>query len=68
MGKSRILADSLNHPGNWHLNAERPLEAHEHHQQALSIFQEISDPKGVAESLDLLSMAGLLGSNLVESI
>ncbi len=59
-----ITAHSLNRVGNWHLNAERPLEALAHHQEALRFFQELGDRPGIAETLDLLGMTSYLGGDL----
>lgn len=61
-----MLAQSLNRLGNWHLNVEHPLEAHWHHQEALTIFQQEQDQKGIAETFDLLGMASYLGGDLVQ--
>ena len=63
-GQPGLVARSYNRLGNWHLNAERPLEAARCHNQALSIFQFLHDDKGIAETLDLLGMASLLGGDL----
>ncbi|HKF39320.1 MAG TPA: BTAD domain-containing putative transcriptional regulator, partial [Ktedonobacteraceae bacterium] len=65
MSHPSTLARSLNRVGNWHLNLERPQEALQHHQEALTIFQELQDPHGIAETLDLLGMTSYLGGDLV---
>jgi DNA-binding CsgD family transcriptional regulator/predicted negative regulator of RcsB-dependent stress response len=66
MGHPPMLARSLNRVGNWHLNAEEPLEALQCHQEALAIFRQLNDPHGIAETLDLLGMASYLGGDLVQ--
>jgi predicted ATPase/class 3 adenylate cyclase len=66
MGDPLTLAHSLNRLGNWHLNAERPLEALHYHQEALATFQEIQDQHGKAETLDLLGMAQFMSGDLVQ--
>ncbi len=66
MGQPSMLARSLNRVGNWHLNVEEPLEALQCHQEALAIFQQLNDPHGIAETLDLLGMASYLGGDLVQ--
>jgi DNA-binding CsgD family transcriptional regulator/predicted negative regulator of RcsB-dependent stress response len=66
MGQPPMLARSLNRVGNWHLNVEEPLEALRCHQEALAIFQQLNDPHGIAETLDLLGMASYLGGDLVQ--
>ncbi len=63
----KLLAQSLNRLGNWHVNVEQPLEALRCHQEALAIFQEVQDHYGVAETLDLLGMVGSLSGDLVQS-
>jgi tetratricopeptide (TPR) repeat protein len=60
------LARSLNRLGNWHLNAEQPLEALRFHQEALATFQSIQDQHGRAETLDLLGMAQYMRGDLVQ--
>src|SRR5207248_263841 len=66
MGDSLTLAHSLNRLGNWHLNAERPLEALRSHQEALAIFHGIQDHQGEASTLDLLGMAHYMSGDLVQ--
>src|SRR5207244_4247248 len=63
----KLLAHSLNRLGNWHANVEQPLEALHYHQEALTIFQEVQDQHGVAETLDLLGMTSSVGGDLVQS-
>jgi tetratricopeptide (TPR) repeat protein len=62
----KLLAHSLNRLGNWHLNAEQPLEALRYHQEALSTFQEVHDKHGVAETLDLLGVTNFMGCDLLQ--
>jgi len=61
MNEPSMLAHSLNRLGNWHLNLERPLDALQHHREALTIFQELHDQHGLSETLDLLGMTSYLG-------
>jgi predicted ATPase/DNA-binding CsgD family transcriptional regulator len=61
-----LHARSLNRIGNWHLNVEQPGEALRYHQEALSIFQELQDAHGIAETLDLLGMTSYLGGDLIQ--
>jgi predicted ATPase/DNA-binding CsgD family transcriptional regulator len=60
-----LHAHSLNRVGNWHLNVEQPREALHYHQEALTIFQQLGDTRGIAETLDLLGMASYLGGDLI---
>ncbi len=62
----KLEAHSLNRMGNWHLNIEQPLEALRYHREALTIFQELHDEYGLAETLDLLGMTSYLGGDLVQ--
>ncbi len=64
----KLLAHSLNRLGNWHANGEQPLEALRCHQEALTVFQEVQDQHGVAETLDLLGVASYLSGDLVQSV
>jgi tetratricopeptide (TPR) repeat protein len=63
-GQPALVARSYNRLGNWHLNVDRPREAATYHGQALSIFQDIGDESGIAETLDLLGMSSSLGGEL----
>jgi tetratricopeptide (TPR) repeat protein len=56
-GNESLVARSLNRIGNWYANLEEPLEGLPYHQEALSIFERLSDPSGVAETVDLIAMA-----------
>ncbi len=58
---------SLNRLGNWYVNAERPREGMRYHQEAKSIFDDLGNQRGQADTLDLLGMASLLGADLVAS-
>ncbi len=60
-----LHARSLNRTGNWHLNVEQPHEALRYHREALAIFQQLRDTRGIAETLDLLGMTSYLGGDLI---
>ena len=60
-----LHARSLNRIGNWHLNVEQPHEALRYHLEALAIFQQLHDSRGIAETLDLLGMTSYLGGDLI---
>ena len=62
-----MRAHSLNRVGNWHVNVEDPLEGRRYHERALTIFRELGDQRGMAETLDLLGTASCLGTDLVGS-
>jgi class 3 adenylate cyclase/tetratricopeptide (TPR) repeat protein len=68
MDDPAVFAGSLNWMGNWHANAENPLRAVEYHQQALEIVEEIGNRRDLANTLDLLGLAYLLGGDLTASI
>ncbi len=61
-----LHARSLNRVGNWHLNVEQPHEALRSHREALTLFEQLHDSRGIAETLDLLGMASYLGGDLIE--
>ena len=67
-GQPRLVAHSYNRLGNWHLNVERPREAARCHDQALSIFEFMRDDEGMAETLDLLGMASIIGGDLARGV
>ena len=62
----KLEAHSLNRMGNWHMNIEQPLEALRYHREALTVFQELHDQHGIAETFDLLGMTSYLGGDLVQ--
>jgi len=62
-----VLAHSLNRVGNWHVNIEQPFDAQRYHAEALAIFQELSDRRGIAETRDFLGMAAMLTGDLIKS-
>jgi DNA-binding CsgD family transcriptional regulator/Flp pilus assembly protein TadD len=66
MDDPATLAHSLNRLGNWYLNVEQPQEALRCHQEALATFQALNDRRGKAATLDLLGMASLLSSDLIQ--
>jgi DNA-binding CsgD family transcriptional regulator/tetratricopeptide (TPR) repeat protein len=61
-----LQARSLNRVGNWHLNVEQPGEALRYHKEALSIFEQLNDEHGIAETLDLMGMTSYLGGDLIQ--
>ncbi len=62
-----MLAHCLNRLGNWHANMEQPLQGLEFHQEAMTLFEEIKNQSGRAETFDLLGLASLMGGNFVQS-
>jgi DNA-binding CsgD family transcriptional regulator len=62
------LAHSLNRLGNWHANMDQPRQGLTLHERALAIFREIGDRSGIAETLDLLGVATLVGGNRRQAI
>ena len=65
-GDTMLSAHSANRLGNWYLNVDRPLEARNHHLQALTIFENLGDRPGLAATLDFLGMASYLGADLIQ--
>jgi class 3 adenylate cyclase/tetratricopeptide (TPR) repeat protein len=67
-GDQVMLARTLNRIGNWHNNAENPLEAAKYHQEALEIFEELGDRKGLAATLDFLALVNNFRGNVTVAI
>jgi len=58
---------SLNRLGNWLVNTGRIQEGLEAHQEALQLFEEQHNTRGMAETLDLLGVAyGFIGDTTHE--
>ncbi|MDB4889662.1 MAG: protein kinase [Gemmatimonadetes bacterium] len=57
IGDPAVIARSLNRVGNWFANREEPHSGIPHHNEALAIFEQVGDARGVAETVDLLAMA-----------
>src|SRR5207244_5223185 len=53
VGDPTILARTLNRLGNWHINREELSDALRYHREALATFEQLGDPPGVAETLDV---------------
>jgi DNA-binding CsgD family transcriptional regulator/Flp pilus assembly protein TadD len=60
-----LHAHSLNRIGNWYVNVEQPHEGLRYHREALTLFEQLHDSHGIAETLDLLGMASYLGGDLI---
>ena len=67
LGDQRLVARSLNRVGNYYANVEEPDQVVAHHTEALRIFENLADTEGLAETVDLLGVAWLLGGNLARS-
>ncbi len=67
MGDPLIMAHSLNRLGNWHVNIEEPSVALHYHREALTLFQQAQDARGIAQTCDLLGMTHYLGGNLLQA-
>lgn len=67
MDDPAILARSLNRVGNWYANQEQPQEALRCHEEALSIFEQLNDQRGLTATLDLLGVTNLMAGNMVAS-
>jgi DNA-binding CsgD family transcriptional regulator len=61
------LAHSHNRLGNWYANSEQPSVALRSHQEALTLFQQAQDQRGLADTYDLLGTANFLGGDLRHS-
>lgn len=63
-----MQANALNRIGNWYVNLDRPNDAAECHHQALVIFKQGKDERGIAETHDLLGMTNAIAGNLESSV
>jgi DNA-binding CsgD family transcriptional regulator/predicted negative regulator of RcsB-dependent stress response len=59
IGDQRLIAQTLNRIGNWHMNRDQPADAVRCHEQALALFDSMDDERGRAETLELLGMASM---------
>ncbi|MGE5748369.1 MAG: ATP-binding protein, partial [Gemmatimonas sp.] len=57
IGEPTLIAHSLNRIGNWFVNREDPHSGIPYHDEALAIFEQSGDRRGVVETVDLLAMA-----------
>ena len=64
----KLLARSLNRVGNWLVNTGRAEDGLQAHQEALTIFEALHDPQGMAETLDLLGMANGIYGDTVKAV
>lgn len=67
IGDETTVAHSLNRAGNWHLNVDQPGEAIQRHEEALAMFQNMGDARGVAQTARMLGMSHLVRGDLVRS-
>ena len=68
MDDPALLGHSLNGLGNWHTNADQPLDALRHHEEALAIFEDLGDPRGIANTLDLLAVTHYIAGNMSDCL
>ena len=63
-----LQAHSLNRLANWYVNTGRTAEGIQTHQEALRLFEAEPNQPGMAETLDLLSMAHGLHGDVVSAV
>lgn len=63
----RLIGQSLNRMGNWHMMSEQALESKQYHLDALALYELIDDRRGLAETLDLLGICTALRGQVIES-
>ena len=66
-GDPRMVAESLNHVANWHVNQDEPDLAMPLHEEALALFEAGADREGVADTLDFLAMTSYLSGDTAAS-
>jgi len=59
LNETKLHAHSLNRLGNWFVNTGQTLQGLRSHRQALEIFKQDGDERGMAATRDLLGMATL---------
>lgn len=64
---AKLRALSLNRLGNWHVNIGQTGKGLELHREALDIYKQAQDEKGMAESYDLMGMAVMHHGDLFTS-
>jgi tetratricopeptide (TPR) repeat protein len=62
-----ILGQSLNRVGNWYLFVEQPREALRHHPEALELFRDAGDRRGLAATYDLMGVTNMMGGDDIPS-
>ncbi|MGD9889827.1 MAG: AAA family ATPase [Dehalococcoidia bacterium] len=67
-GDPALIAHSLNRVGNQQVNAVEPWDALSLHREALSLFENLDDRRGIATTLDLLGVASFLSADLPASV
>ncbi|MEP6835214.1 MAG: AAA family ATPase [Gemmatimonas sp.] len=61
------IARCLNLVANWHVNVEQPALALRDQHEALTLFEQLGDRRGIAETVDLLAMTHYIAGNLREA-
>ena len=64
MNDRQRTARSLNLVANWYVNVEYPAPALRGQHEALALFQQIGDERGVLETLDLLGMTHFIAGDM----
>lgn len=63
----KLRAVSLNRLGNWNVNIGQTGKGLSLHREALDIYKQVQDERGMAESYDLMGMAVMHHGDLVTS-
>lgn len=67
-GDLAMQANALNRIGNWYINQDKPVDAAARHDQALAIFEQSGDERGIAETHDLLGMTNAIAGNAHKAV
>src|SRR5439155_16475992 len=51
-----VIAQTLKRLGHWHLHGGQLREAQSDHQQALELFRQLNDRRGMSQTLELLGL------------
>jgi DNA-binding CsgD family transcriptional regulator/tetratricopeptide (TPR) repeat protein len=68
IGDDDCIARSLNRVGNWLVNREAPSAGRPFHEEALALFEQNDDRRGVAETVDLLAMTDHVAGRQAEAV
>ncbi len=68
IGDPALYAESLNWVANWQLNADDLPLAIEFHRQALTVIEQLGDPREIASTLERLALACQMRGAVVASV
>ncbi len=67
MDEPTVLAHSLNWVGNRYVNVDEPFVGQRYQREALAIFGQLGDQRGIAATVDQLGMTSFLCGDLLQA-